>query len=304
MYDVAVIGGGPAGLSAALVLSRSMRKVVVIDAGNPRNLRSSSLHGYLTRDGIKPVEFLALSQTEVLGYGAEFIEDVVTDAEKDGDIFKVSLLEGEEITAKKILIATGIKDNLPPLGGIDSMYGKSIFHCPYCDGWESRGKKIAVYANGKPAYALSMSLKTWSDKVIICSDGPHRINRKSVEILNKSGIKIYSSGIKCLLGKHGFLEKIEFNDGSIIDADVMFFSAPQYQKSELAEKLGCRMSNKGFVMFGKNQSTNIKGLYVAGDAAHDMKFVIVAAAEGAKAAIAINIELQEEEVEKIKTGED
>jgi thioredoxin reductase len=302
MHDVAIIGGGPAGLNAGLVLSRSRRKVVIIDDGNQRNLRSKGIHGFLTRDGIQPEEFLNKGREEVFSYGAEFIKDIVTEAEKLDDHFELILAENEKVRARKILIATGIKDNLPPLPGIDQMYGKSVFHCPYCDGWESRDKRIAVYANGKAAYALSSSLKTWSDNVFIVSDGSHRIRSKERGILERNGIKIYAEKIQSLRGKDGILEEIIFRSGKSVQAEVLFFSAPQYQRSVLAEKLGCKLSSKGFILFDKKQSTNIKGLFVAGDAAHDMKFVIVAAAEGAKAAIAINKQLQEEELEKIKEG--
>jgi thioredoxin reductase len=300
MYDVAVIGGGPAGLNAGLVLSRCRRKVVVIDDGNQRNLRSHGIHGFITRDGIKPDEFLSLGVEELKFYGTEFVKDVVTEANKNEDFFELRLAANENILARKVLISTGIKDNLPPLPGIDQMYGTSVFHCPYCDGWESRDKKIAVYANGKAAYALSSSLKTWSDNVFIVSDGSDRIREKERGILQRNGIQIYSAKIKRLKGINGVLEEIIFMDDSSVPADVLFFSAPQYQRSVLAERLGCKTSSKGFILFDKKQSTNIKGLFVAGDAAHDMKFVIVAAAEGAKAAIAINKELQEEELEKIK----
>jgi thioredoxin reductase len=304
MYDVAIIGGGPAGLSAGLVLARCRRKIIVIDDGNQRNLRSHGLHGFLTRDGILPQDFLAKGKEEILSYGAEFMKDVVTDAEKTDQHFELTLAEGNNIQAKKILIATGIKDNLPPLPGIDRMYGKSVFHCPYCDGWESKDKRIAVYANSKAAYVLSSSLKTWTDTVFIISDGSPRIRERERGILERNGIKIYAEKIKSLKGNQGNLEEIIFTDGTSVAADAIFFSAPQYQRSVLAEKLGCKFSSKGFVLFDKKQSTNVKGLFVAGDAAHDMKFVIVAAAEGAKAAIAINKQLQEEELEKIKKGTD
>jgi thioredoxin reductase len=302
MYDIAVIGGGPAGLNAGLVLSRCRRKVVIIDDGNQRNLRSHGIHGFLTRDGIKPSDFLLKGRNEVLRYGTELLEGVVTDAEKLNTHFELRLASGENLKAKKILIATGIKDNLPPLPGIDEMYGKSVFHCPYCDGWESQDKIIAVYANAKAAYVLSSSLKTWSDKVFIVTDGGHRIRARERGILERNNIKIYTEKIKTLNGADGMLKEIVFTNGGSVPAEVLFFSAPQYQRSLLAEKLGCKVSSKGFILFDKKQSTNIKGLFVAGDAAHDMKFAIVAAAEGAKAAIAINKELQEEELEKIKNA--
>jgi thioredoxin reductase len=303
MYDVAIIGGGPAGLNAGLVLSRCRRRIIIIDDGNQRNLRSHGLHGFITRDGILPEDFLNKGREEVSFYGAGFLKDVVTEVEKAGEHFLLTLAANKKITARKILLATGIKDNLPPLPGIDKMYGKSVFHCPYCDGWESRDRRIAVYANGKAAYVLSSSLKTWSDTVFIVSDGSHRIRSRERGYLERNGVKIFTDKIKALSGEGGNLHEIIFTNGTSVAADALFFSAPQYQRSILAEKLGCKFSSKGFVLFDKKQSTNIKGLFVAGDAAHDMKFVIVAAAEGAKAAIAINKELQEEELERIKNGE-
>src|SRR5207245_1194678 len=171
MFDVIVVGGGPAGLSAALMLGRCRRRVLVCDLGQPRNRRSRALHGYLTRDGIIPSAFNALGRSELAAYGVEFREVGVVGARPVDRHYRVSLGDGAEEETRYLLIATGVVDDHPAITGFDECYGRSIFHCPYCDGWEWRDRRIAAIGCGVEAAGLALALKTWSADVVLVTHG-------------------------------------------------------------------------------------------------------------------------------------
>ncbi|HWR53264.1 MAG TPA: NAD(P)/FAD-dependent oxidoreductase [Bryobacteraceae bacterium] len=296
-WDVVVVGGGPAGLSAALMLGRCRRKVLVVDAGKPRNRRAAEAHGYLTRDCIQPLELLRLGRQELTPYGVEFRHCEALDASRlDGGAFETLLAGGERVRSTMLLIATGVVDHIPEIEGIQDFYGTSVHHCPYCDGWEERDRPIAVYGKGgKSATGLALALKTWSADVVLCTDGPGRLGREEASKLAREGIPIRAEKIARLEGSGGRLQFIVFQTGSTLEREALFFSTGQRQRSGLAEKLGCEFNDKGTVRTNIREATNVPGLYVAGDASKDVQFVIVAAAEGAKAAVAINKALQERE---------
>jgi thioredoxin reductase len=293
-HDVIVIGGGPAGLSAALMLGRCRRSVVVFDKGTPRNARSHGLHGYPTRNGILPSEFLSIAAGELHEHKIRIRRQEVRSAEKNKDGFKVTLASGKTVTSRKLLIATGVKDIIPPLKNIDDFYGSSVFHCPYCDAWEMRGKPLAVYGKGNKGVGLALTLQTWSRNISLFTDGLWSLKAKDKQALEKAGIKIYASKIISLEGKEGLLQRIVLADGTGVKCSAMFFSTGFEQQCSIVKDLDCHISSNGVVKTDKQSHTNIKGLYVAGDASVDMHFVVVAAAEGIKAAVAINKELQEE----------
>jgi thioredoxin reductase len=297
IYDVLIIGGGPAGLSAALILGRCRRSVLVCDSMKPRNAKAKQSNGFLTRDGINPKEFLSIAREQLKKYSVEFKQMLVEKALSENGIFTVTSSNGDKYSGRKILIATGMKDKIPEIEGIEKFYGISVHHCPYCDGWEEKDKRIAVYAKGKAAYVLSQSLRLWSKDILIVTDGAPKIPKKNLSALSKAGIKIYPEKIKSAEGENGYLKKINFKNGESIEVDSMFFSTGNYQKSNLAEQLGCRFTKSGSISTDRKQNTGVKGVFVAGDAAKDMQFVIVAAAEGTKAGVAINMELIDEDRE-------
>jgi thioredoxin reductase len=297
--DVIIIGGGPAGLNAAVVLARCRRSVLVFDTGRQRNLLSKGMHNYLTRDNILPADFLKLAHKEIKKYSVSFSRIEIVSAKKlRTNIFQVTDKKGSDHYAKKLLIATGLKDNIPPLEGIEPLYGKSVFHCPYCDGWEVKDKKIGVYAKNKNGFELALSLKTWSKEVSFYTDGKNYLGPVEKKLFRKKNIRVHTERIQRLESKNGQLAEIVFQDGKKQSCDALFFSNGYEQQSNIARDLGCNMSKQGVVNTNRLGQTNIPGLYVAGDVSKDMQFVVVAAAEGAKAGVSINKELQAEDIWK------
>ncbi|MBA2498840.1 MAG: NAD(P)/FAD-dependent oxidoreductase [Chitinophagaceae bacterium] len=300
LYDVIIIGGGPAGLNAAVVLGRCHRKILLFDTGEPRNLQSEGMHNYLTRDHILPLEFIKIAHDEIKKYGVEFRYIKITHTIKDSEgNFIVSDRKGKKYLSKKLLIATGLKDNLPEIEGFKECYGKTIHHCPYCDGWEITGKKIGVYASQKNGFDLAISLKTWTPYVTLFTDGSNNLKSVQLKILKRYEIEVLKQPIQKLEHKKGRLYNIRFKNNDSRLCDAIFFVNGYHQQIDLAKEIGCEMSLKGVVKTNKSQGTNIKGLFVAGDASKDMHFVVVAAAEGAKAGVTINKELQKEMLEEM-----
>ena len=288
-----IVGGGPAGLSAALMLGRCRRRVLVCDRGEPRNERSAALHGYLTRDGIAPAEFRASAYDELEPYDVEFRSIGVKDARAEQEGFRVALSDGRRERSRFLLLATGVRDQLPEVPGVAECYGRSVFHCPYCDGWECRDKRLAVF--GRNGVALALSLKTWSPHVVLCSHGrqPDGAARRR---LAANDIGVRRSPVVRLAHVDGHATAIEFADGDTLPCDAVFFSTGQHPQDTLAERLGCVFNRKGTVNTGTLCDTNVPGVFVAGDASRDAQFVVVAAAEGIKAAVAINKALQRAEL--------
>lgn len=299
LYDCIIIGGGPAGLNAAVVLGRCRRKVLVFDTEEYRNKKSHGMHNYLTRDGILPTDFLELSQKEVEKYSVQLVHKRIVQAAKNEEgIFAARDGEGRLYYSKKLLVATGLHDTIPAIEGFREMYGQSVFHCPYCDGWEVRDKKLGVYARDKEGAELALALKGWSPYVRLYTDGKNKVKPHHKEQLDANDIPVVKHPIARLEGREGQIEKIVFKNGEEDLCDALFFVNGYTQQCNLVEAFGCEINKKGVVVTNRFQQTNIPGLYVAGDASKDMHFVVVAAAEGAKAAVIINKELQKEAIEK------
>ncbi|HEU4621886.1 MAG TPA: NAD(P)/FAD-dependent oxidoreductase [Burkholderiaceae bacterium] len=296
-YDVLIVGGGPAGLSAALVLGRCRRRVLVCDTGEQRNRWARNMHNFLSRDGMPPKEFLDAAQRELTPYDdVARIHAKVMDIEPHDNGFKATLADGRALHARKLLLATGVVDHVPKLPGIDVLYGRSVHHRPYCDGWEWRDKRIAAYGRGDAKGAgLALMLLRWSSDIVLLTNGAHELSDDELQRLDRHRIAVNDRPIARLDGDaQGLLRHVVFDDGTVLDRDAMFFNTGQHQHDVLAKKLGCRFTERGGVQ-ADHVETGIPGLYVAGDATRDVQFVIVAASEGAQAGVAINKALMTEE---------
>jgi thioredoxin reductase len=287
--DVVIVGGGPAGLSAALILGRCRRRVLLCDAGEQRNKRSHAMHGFLSRDGIAPTEFLRIAHEQLQPYESVVVRSTsVRDLVRADDTFLATLEDGTTVRSAFALLATGVLDRVPDIPGLDALYGQSVFHCPYCDGWEVSGGPVAVWGRGKRGVGLALELTAWSDDIVLCSDGRARLAAADRERLHNAGVAVREERIARLEGEPGQSVRVVFRDGSVLERQALFFTNGQDQRCDLASRLGCRFNRKGTVSTGRYETTVVPGLYVAGDASHDVQLVVIAAAEGARAAFAIN----------------
>jgi thioredoxin reductase len=294
-YDLIVVGAGPAGLSAALILARACRSVLVCDSGMPRNAAASRLHGFLTRDAIPPLRLRALGERELHRYGVRIRAATVTHAARSGGGFLLRLADGARLRGRKLLLATGVLDRLPSLPGMESLYGRSVHHCPHCDGWEVRGRRLAVYGRGQGAAELALTLLGWSGDVALCSDGPSGLPARNRAELLRRGVRVTTRRIMRLESSGGRLRRVVFRDGDALERDAVFLATGHHHASALALDLGCRLTAKGSIWTDRRERTGVPGLYVAGDASRDVQLAIVAAAEGARAAVALHKELLAED---------
>ncbi len=296
-FDVAIVGGGPAGLSAALILGRCRRRVLLCDSGSPRNAAATAIHGFLTRDGIEPAEFRRIGREQLESYpNVETRATKVIDAVRSSNGFVLTLSDDIRVSCTKLLLATGVVDELPAIEGLDELYGRSVFHCPYCDGWESQDRAIAVCGRTEGAVGLALELTLWSEDILLCTNAATDLAEKDLQRLRHHRIKIREEKIVRLEGKVGRLFQVVFEKGEPVRRDYLFFSTRNYQHSDLAERLGCEFTEDGCVRTGSYEMTSVKGVYVAGDASRFVQLAIVAASEGAQAAFAINQELLKEEL--------
>lgn len=295
MYDCIIVGGGPAGLSAGLVLGRCRLSVLICDAGNYRNARSQAMHGYLTRDGVPPVEFLELGRRQLRPYSTvEFRRAFVRSAVVDnGFEVEVEFEEGASsgpvtLRSRTLLLATGVIDQLPDVPGLLDFYGTSVHHCPYCDGWEWRDAPLGVLGSGASGASLAAKLTQWSRDLVLFTNGPPELSVAQRDALETLQVQVNETPIARLEGDGGRISQVCLDDGSAISRSALFITTHQVQGSSLPALLGCEDHERRTVPTSENQGADIPGLFVAGDASRDVQMVIVAAAEGAHAAFAIH----------------
>jgi thioredoxin reductase len=298
IYDTIIVGGGPAGLSAALLLGRCRRRVLVIDAGRGRNYAARHMHNFITRDGCPPGEIRTLARAELRKYGIRVLKGCVTRATCTQSGFRIRIDGKRTATSRTLLMATGVIDDLPVIPGLRELYGLGIHHCPYCDAWEHKDKPIAVYGPGRKGVGLGLNLLNWSRRVTVITDG-RRLPPTARATANENSLAIREEKILRLEPRNPAkppsesnpLARIIFARGHPLPVHGLFFNTWQVQRSRLPERLGCTLDENGGVLRDGRQRTGVPGLYLAGDASRDVQFVVVAAAEGAKAGVAINTDL-------------
>jgi thioredoxin reductase len=293
--DCAIIGGGPAGLQAALVLGRAKRNVLVFDDNHPRNAVTQESHGFLTRDGIKPAEFRTLAHQDLERYASvKFRHAHVTAIRQTEGAFEITTEQGDRLSSKTVLLATGLKEVLPAIEGLHDYYGTSVFCCPYCDGWELRDRPLVVISEGPHTFHLVKVVWNWSHDLLLCTNGQQPLTGEQHATLRRLGIEVVEDRITALVGKDGQLERILFVTGES-RSRVGGFVAPQlFQAAPFAERLGCEMNALGGIVTDSFGRTAVPGVYAAGDAAVVIPAqLIIAAAEGSRAAAGVNTDLTE-----------
>jgi thioredoxin reductase len=287
--DVVIVGGGPAGVSAALILGRCHRQVLLCDDNQQRNRASKAIHGLLGREGLPPSAFLDEARQELTRYkSVSFRGTRVTNIRPTEDGFAFDCADGTDGVASKVLLATGIVDELPEIAGIEPLYGVSVHHCLYCDGFEYTGKSVAAFGRGDKGAELAVMMKHWIADVVACSDGTE-VSADAARKLKQHGIPLWSEPIVALEGANGVLAKIKFKSGRDLARAALFFSTGCHQATDLFQRLGCKRDEKGGVVTDPaTEGTSVPGVYVAGDVSRDVLLVSIAIAEGAKAAVAIN----------------
>jgi thioredoxin reductase len=293
-FDVVIVGGGPAGLTAALVLGRCRRRVVVIDSGRPRNRRAGAGHGFFTRDGAKPQDLIRIGREQLAQYDVVLHDDeAVAVAPADGgEGWVVKTKSGRTFRGKKALLATGMCDRLPDIPGVERLFGKSIHVCPYCDGWEARDLPFGVVACDPGRVDFTLGLLTWSEDVVLFLNGDS-IGGEDRACLERNGVRIVDERIAELEGDDE-LTAVRLENGNRVERRTLFVHLGQDQAAPFARDLGCPTIENGAVCTSKGERAGPKGLFVAGDASHDLQVIAVAVSEGMKAACAINMELRQE----------
>lgn len=294
--DVAVVGGGPAGLSAALMLARCRRRVVVVDAGEQRNRQAHALHGYLTRDGSAPADLLRLARAELGRYPTtELRTGTATEVSGGKGGFEVRISGGPAVRARRVLLATGVTDVVPRIEGLAELFGRSVHHCPHCDGYEYADRQIGVYGQGPSRVKEAIAMLAWSDDVVLLTDGRPLTSMDRSECADL-GVTVRDEPIVRLEGQDGRLERVVFAHGEPLARATLFLTVGQREQCALAAKLGCEFNADGVVVTDEHSMTSVPGIYVAGDASVGEQFIVVAAAEGATAATKIHASLWEEDL--------
>jgi len=295
LYDCIVIGAGPAGLSASLFLVRYLHRTLTFHHNSPRNEYAHGVHGFLGHDGIKPAELLARGRDEVTSYGGLIIEACVNAVEKvSPERFRVfagpEAAESQVFEARRLLLATGLRDLTPDCPGFREFYGSSVHHCPDCDGYEVKDKRVAILAYGDKAAGFTKNLLTWTSQITLLTD-KHELALSDRAKLADLDVPIRTEAIVSLDGdkSSGQLQRVLFKDGEPLECDALFFNLGTELATNFHETLGCRLDPEcGLVWVDETQQTSVKGVYAAGDVTPNSQLAVVAAAEGAMAAIHIH----------------
>lgn len=296
LYDVIIIGGSYAGLSAAMSLGRSLRKVLVIDSGNPCNKQTPFAHNFLLNDGVAPLELHNASKLQLTEYKTvEFINELAIDAIPLENSFEIVTEGGQKFTSKKLLFATGVTDTLPHIQGFSECWGISVLHCPYCHGYEVKRLKTGVLGNGDMGYELAKVISHWTDDLTLYTNGTSTLTPEEVLKLNKHNIKVVENEIDYIEHENGQLSQLHFKDTLPDEMEALYTQLPFIQQCTLPEKLGCKLTEKGFIFVNNGLESTVNGIFGAGDCLSLFRSIAHAVAQGNKAGAILNKCLIEEE---------
>ncbi|WP_094096407.1 NAD(P)/FAD-dependent oxidoreductase [Paenibacillus physcomitrellae] len=294
-FDVVIIGGGPAGLNAALVLGRARKAVLVIDEGKPRNRVTHEAHGFLTRDGIQPGELRRIAREQITVYPSViFADDKVVSAEGADGHFQISTASSQTYHSRKLLFTAGMKDRPLPVKGLAEVYGTSAFVCPYCDGWELRDQRLVVINKGTEAFHFAQLISGWTKRFTLCTNGPDELSDEQRQELLAHQVQVLDSPIKGIESVNGQVRQVVLEDGTTVPCEGIFFKPDLAAGSDLPKTLGCEVTETDMVVVDEFGKTTVPGVYSAGDAASRAHQAIMAASAGAFAAAALNNELNME----------
>lgn len=294
-FDVIIVGGSYAGLSAAMALGRSLRRVLIIDSGLPCNRQTPHSHNFITHDGEQPLVIAQKAKEQVLNYPTvRFQQGLAASGKKTNDGFEINTTDGEAFSAKKIIFATGIEDVMPSIQGFSACWGISVIHCPYCHGYEFSGKKTAIMANGDRALHLASLVNNLTSNLTILTSGKANFESEQVKKLEKHGIAVIEKKVTKVQHKDGWLEKVVFEDNSSRTFAALYAALPFKQHSGIPVELGCDLTEQGHIVVDNFQKTSVMGVFACGDNASMMRSVANAVAAGNLAGAMVNKELVEE----------
>lgn len=294
-FDAVIIGGGPAGLSAALVLGRARRRTLVVDAGRPRNLPSPAAHGVFTRDGTSPGELLELARRQLTPYrSVELRHGLAVAADYGPGGFVVRLEDGATVQSRRLLLAVGVSDDLPPVAGLGAQWGTTVLHCAYCHGWEVRDEPLALYARGEDATKSAAMLLGWSRDLLLCTDGPADLSTEQRRHLAGRGVRIVDTQLLRVERAASQL-RLVFADGEVEERRALFLTSIPRIDSPITDILGCERLAASQLKIDSDAQTSVPGVYAAGDVATSKKQVAIAAASGVEAAMMLNRDLAQED---------
>ena len=293
VYDVAVVGGGPAGLTAALWLGRYLHSVALIDSGDPRNWETRGINGFLGAQGIRSPELRARGRADAASFGVELVDDEVSRIHNtNGERFVLDLYHGRTIEARRTLLAIGIKDIWPDIPGLGDCYGETAHVCPDCDGYETRGRKTVVIGSGRKAVGMALSLTTWTEKIVICTNGqPADMEAKHLEKLKALNIPVLEAKVNRITSRDHEIRCINLDGGMQLDCDRLYFAIGQYPADDLGAQLKCKRNDLGLIEIDEHYHTSVMNVFAAGDIVGGAQLAIAAAADGAIAALAIHASL-------------
>jgi thioredoxin reductase len=300
-YDAVIVGAGPAGLNAALVLGGARRRVLLLDGGPPRNAPATAAHGVFTRDGAAPTHLKAVGLADLAPYPVTVRSGVAREArvlDSDSPDGGFALRhDGGWVHARRLLFATGVRDVLPNVPGLRARWGRTVHHCPYCDGWPNREAALAVLGSGQEGHHLALSVRAWSRRVALLTDGPDDLTDEQRRDLVRVGVPLHTAPILRLGG--GDTVEVRFRGGERLTLDALFLNPTQVQGSSLPAALGCELNEKTRVVVNENGMTSLPGVWAAGDMTGAPQYVMTAAASGMTAAVSLNTTLIHENVRRL-----